>query len=96
LPVASWREAGADVRFADIPPPWRGDKDVREALEKLKRPADRYPIQWNGPMPSFEGHWWDGRFQSATAVVREVCSLIKEDIKHLFSALPSHDVIGGG
>jgi len=73
LPVASWDDAGADVRFADSPPPWRGDKDLREALEKLGRPANRYPIGWNGPMLSFDGYWWDGRFQSATAVAREVC-----------------------
>jgi hypothetical protein len=28
-----------------------------------------------------------------TAVAREVCSLIKKEVEHLFSALPSHDVI---
>jgi hypothetical protein len=44
-------------------------------------------------MPSFDGYWWDGRFQSATAVVREVCSLLKKDIEYLFSALPTRDTI---
>jgi Type I restriction enzyme R protein N terminus (HSDR_N) len=92
-PVASWDEAGADVRFADCPHPWSDDNGLREALEKLGRPANRYTIEWNGPMPSFEGYWWDGRFPCATALVREVCSLLKEDIEHLFSALPSHETI---
>lgn len=93
LPVASWNDAGADVRFADSPPPWRSDKDLPEALEKLKRSTNRYLIGWNGSMPSFDGYWWDGRFQSTTAVAREVCSLIKKEVEHLFSALPSHDAI---
>jgi hypothetical protein len=95
LPVASWGDAGADVRFADNPPLWGRDRDndLREALEKLKRPTNRYPISSFGPMPSFDGYWWDGRFQSATAVTREVCSLVKKEVEHLFSALPSHDAI---
>jgi hypothetical protein len=91
-PVASWGEAGADVRFADSPPPWRGDNGIREALRKFGRPASRYTIGWNGPMPSFEGYEWDRHFPNTTAVVREVCSSLKKDILHLFSALPSQEV----
>jgi hypothetical protein len=92
-PVASWQDAGADVRFANIIPPWCGDNDLRKALEQLGRPADRYTIESMGPVPSFEGYWTDGRSPSTTAIVRAVCSLLKNDIEYLFSQLPSHELI---
>jgi len=92
LPAASWEEAGANVRFADTPPAWRGDNGLRKALQRLGRPASRYTIGWNGPLPSFEGQWWDGRFSNTTALVREVCSILKKDFEYLFSALPSHEL----
>lgn len=92
-PVASWRDAGADVRLSDSAPPWGDERELRESLEKLGRPANRYTIASTGAMPSFDGYWWDGRFQSTTAVVRGVCLLLKKDIEYLFSALPAHDAI---
>ena len=92
LPTVSWNDAGADVRIADSSPAWRNDDDLRESLQRLGRPADRYTIEWNGPLPSFEGYWWDGRFPSTTALVREVCSLIQKELEYLFSALPSNEL----
>jgi len=92
-PVASWQDAGAEVTFSDNPPPWRYDDELRQALDKLKRPSDRYSTGGFSIMPSFEGRWWDGRFSGATAVAREVCSMLKKEIEYLFSALPSRDAI---
>jgi hypothetical protein len=91
-PTVSWVDAGADVRFADCSPAWPNDAHLRESLQKLGRPADRFIIEWNGPLPSFEGYWWDGRFPSTTALVREVCDLVKKEIEYLFSALPSNEL----
>ncbi len=91
-PTVSWADAGADVRFADYSPAWHDDAHLRESLQKLGRPADRFIIGWNGPLPSFEGYWWDGRFPSTTALVREVCDLVKKEIEYLFSALPSNEL----
>jgi hypothetical protein len=92
-PVASWGDAGADISFSDSPPPWRDERELVESLKRLGRPAERFTITSHGAMPTFDGYWWDERFQSTTAVVREVCSLLKKDIEYLFSALPSNDAI---
>lgn len=92
LPAASWEEAGADVRLSEHPPTWHGDDGLRQALRRLGRPSMRYTIGWNGPLPPFEGYWWDSRFANTTAVVRDVCSLLKNDLAHLFSALPSNEL----
>ncbi len=91
-PTISWECAGADVRLAQSAPAWINDVSLRECLQKLGRPADRFTIEWNGPLPSFEGYWWDGRFPSTTALVREVCDLVKKEIEYLFSALPSNEL----
>jgi hypothetical protein len=61
------------------------------ALQQLGRPADRYVIESVGPIPTSEGHWIDGQWQNTTAIVREVCSLVKKEIEYLFSQLPSHE-----
>jgi hypothetical protein len=34
------------------------------------------------------------RFHGATAVAREVCSVLRREIEYLFATLPSHDAIG--
>jgi hypothetical protein len=40
-------------------------------------------------MPNFNGHSLAGYFDGETTVLRELCELITNDIKNLFSELPS-------
>lgn len=91
-PTISWEDAGADVRFAENAPAQNNDVSLRECLQKLGRRADRFTIGWSGALPSFEGYWWDGRFPSTTALVREVCDLVKKESEYLFSSLPSNEL----
>jgi hypothetical protein len=92
-PVRGWEDAGADILFADHFPVGCGDGHLRKALQEFGRPAQRYFIETTGPIPSFEGYWVDGRSLSTTAIVREVCGLVKSEIKYLFSQLSSHELI---
>jgi hypothetical protein len=95
LPVVRWEDAGADVALGDEVPSSAGDDRIGEALKNLKRPSNRYMIGGRFVMPSFDGRDWAGRLLNKTAVVFEVCSLLEKEIEYLFSALPSHDFLGG-
>jgi hypothetical protein len=92
LPVLSWDQAGADVTFSERSIPFTDGADTREALAKLNRPNSRiYRIGGFSQLPFFDGRQWNGHFDGATTVTHEVCSLLTEELKHVFSALPSHD-----
>ena len=93
FPVPSWDEAGADVEFSDVPPEWFAQSDaseVRAALAKLGRLNSRTSIRtgW-GPIPRFDGTSPYGPFYGETSVASSACDLIMEEVKGLFSELPS-------
>jgi hypothetical protein len=92
LPVATWNDAGADVAFADrgVPlPDWKGALDE---LARLNRPNSRI-ARFGGftQMSFYDGRQWNGYFDGATSVTHEVCSLLEDELKHLFEALPHSD-----
>jgi hypothetical protein len=82
------------VTFSDTGLPFTDGTEVREALAALNRPNS---IVFRGsgfsPLPSFDGAQWDGRFDGATTVTHEVCSLLIEELDHIFSALPYDDSV---
>jgi hypothetical protein len=83
LPATSWREVGADVTIAD-----------RDQAQRLLDPPDPNPDIYRAGfrlLPAFEGRQWNGHFDGATTVTHEVCSLLTDDFKGLFEALPSSD-----
>jgi hypothetical protein len=92
LPVATWNEAGADVTFSDrgvSPPDW---KEALDELARLNRPNSRVGRLGGFTQLSFyDGRQWNGHFDGATPVTHEVCSLLKDELKHLFEALPHSD-----
>src|SRR5580658_410468 len=89
LPVATWKDAGADVAFADRSVPLRDWKEVHDELARLNRPNSRIG-RFGGftQMSFYDGSQWNGHFDGATPVTHEVCSLLKDELKHLFEALP--------
>jgi hypothetical protein len=92
LPVSSWDEAGADVTFTDRGVPFPDVKEVLDALARLKRPNSG--VRYFGgfsPLPSYDGRQWNGHFDGATTVTHEVCSLLTDELKQLFDALPHSD-----
>jgi hypothetical protein len=94
LPVASWEDAGAEVRFSDHGIPFGDGKDILDALVRLNRPST-YISRCSGwsAVPNFDGRQRSGHFDGATPVMREVCSLLADEINHIFSALPLHDEV---
>lgn len=88
-PVASWEEAGADVRFSDRGRMIDNSEDFRNTLVKLVRSESGfYGHSGFTPLPDFNGRQWTGHFDGATTVVHEVCSMLKDELKKLFSAIP--------
>jgi hypothetical protein len=84
LTASSWDEIGADVATVDR-------DDAQKALTGLSdRNADVYRAGFT-PLPDFSGRHWNGRFDGATTVMHEVCSLLTDDIESLFKALPASD-----
>jgi hypothetical protein len=92
FPVASWEDAGADVAFSNLAPGISDDLEVREALISMKRLTAHSSI-WAGfrEMPPYDGTQWNGRFDGATPVTHDMCQLLEDEIKHMFSALPAND-----
>jgi hypothetical protein len=92
LPVATWDEAGADVTFADHGVPLADWKEVRDALARLNRPNSRV-AKFGGftQLPFYDGRQWNGHFDGATTVTHEVCSLLTDELKQLFDAMPHSD-----
>jgi hypothetical protein len=92
LPVGSWEEAGADVRFADHGPGFADVDEFRIALAKLGRAASIfYGHSGFTQLPDFDGRQWAGNFDGATTVVHEVCSMLKDELTGLLSAIPFSD-----
>jgi hypothetical protein len=93
-PVASWSEAGADVTFGDNPPAPVASDVTSAELAALGRPNERFS-RYAGFMPlsDFTGRQWNHHFDGATPVMHEVCSLLKDELEHVFSAMPARDVI---
>lgn len=92
LPTASWEQAGADVRFSDSAAGFVDFKEFRDALAKVGRSTSIfYGRSGYRPLPNFDGRQWSGRFDGATTVVHEVCSMVNDELTSLFSAIPFHD-----
>jgi hypothetical protein len=92
LPTTSWDQAGADVRFSDHGPGFADFEEFQNALAKLGRSTSIfYGRSGFTPLPNFDGRQWAGHFDGATTVVHEVCSMLKDELEGLFSAIPSYD-----
>jgi hypothetical protein len=93
LPVASWEQAGADVRFSDCAPDFsRFEEETRDALATVGRSASTFYGQSGFTrLPDFRGRRWSGHFDGATSVVHEVCPILKDELTSLFSAIPYRD-----
>jgi hypothetical protein len=91
-PVADWKDAGADVLFADRSTPNYPDwKVVEGALAALGRPIN---IPHYGGFTThfgFDGSIPNGRFRGTSPVANEVMSWLKDDLKRLFRNLPPAD-----
>jgi Type I restriction enzyme R protein N terminus (HSDR_N) len=92
LPVATWNDAGADVAFTDQGVSFPDGKEVFDELARLNRSSSRID-HFGGftQLSLYDGRHWNGRFDGATSVTHEVCSLLKDELKHLFKALPHSD-----
>ena len=92
LPIASWEQAGADVRFSDRAPGFADLKEFRDELSKVGRSKSIFYGQSGfSPLPGFDGRQSSGYFDGATPVVHEVCSMLKDELANLFSAIPHND-----
>ncbi|MDO9294895.1 type I restriction enzyme HsdR N-terminal domain-containing protein [Bradyrhizobium sp.] len=92
LPVESWDQAGADVTFSSEGEPFGDGTEARAALSKLNRLNAHTHIRVGfGKMPSYDGHNWHGYFDGATPVIHDVCRQLADEIKRVFSPLPSND-----
>lgn len=94
-PVAAWDEAGADIEFTETRPDRfsLGDfSEIDKELSQLGRPSDK-GFSWGGwqPMLKFDGNDFLGNFNGETTVLNEACSIISNDIKRIFSELPTSD-----
>jgi hypothetical protein len=85
LPATSWGEAGAEVTIADRNQAQRMLLDSSDADSGIYRAGSMMLL------PTFDGIQWNGHFDGATTVTHEVCSLLTDDLKGLFEALPSSD-----
>jgi hypothetical protein len=90
-PVALWSDAGADVIFANEPPPVASDSEMSRALEELNRPSSRYRISGMSPIPMFDAGYWRNQSSCSTAVTHEVSYSVTDDLKFIFSPLPSRE-----
>jgi Type I restriction enzyme R protein N terminus (HSDR_N) len=91
-PVKDWKDAGADVTFAekgpDHPPAW---EDVRDALVALGRPTN---IPHYGGFTThfgYDGSMPTGYFSGTTPVTNEVISWLRDELRRMFRNLPSGD-----
>jgi hypothetical protein len=96
LPVKTWDEAGADLEFVSEQPKrfnWSSFSEIQEEVRKLGRLTKHTHI-WGGSgiAPRFDGNSMNGGFDGETAVMREVCDYIKDDIKRLFEHCPGADI----
>jgi len=95
-PVASWEEAGADVKFA-AGPPSSEDADyhthVTDSLKRLGRFTQSSRI-WigSGVLPSFDGHGLVGGFDGETSSFHQCREWLKDDLKELFRDVPGADM----
>jgi Type I restriction enzyme R protein N terminus (HSDR_N) len=91
-PVKDWKDAGADVTFAekgpDRYPPW---EEARDALTSLGRPI--HIPHYGGFTTHFgyDGTQPNGYFSGATPVTNEVVSWLHEELRGMFRNLPSGD-----
>jgi hypothetical protein len=92
LPVATWNEAGADVTFTNHPVPSPDWKEAVDALARLNRP-NSHVRRFGGftQLPFYDGRQWNGHLDGATTVTHQVCSLLTDELKQLFDALPHSD-----
>ena len=95
LPVASWNQAGADVEFGNEAPPLIDFATIQDALARFGRLRANNRIRSGGffHLPSFDGRQWTGRFDGATPVTHEVCEIITNELKDIFSDLPHNDSV---
>lgn len=95
LPVLSWDEIRADTQFSETTPElflWLDFSQLENSLKKFGRSnCQSFSRGGFGPLPSFNGYSLLGMFDGETSVVREVCDLISDDVKRLFSDLPTSD-----
>jgi hypothetical protein len=92
IPVESWDEAGADVTFSGSSVLLPDPEETRQALAKLNRPSSIVRrIGGFTRLSSYDGYQWNGYFDGATPVMHEVCSLLTDELRHLFGPLPHSD-----
>ncbi len=89
LPVSSWDQIGADVEFCDSYSISESlsFSDVYDALSKLGRTTCNRVTIGERELIEFDFYEIEGE----TPIIHWVCKLILEDIKYLFSELPSRD-----
>jgi hypothetical protein len=92
LPVASWEEAGADVRFSDQSPAPSDFDEFPTELAKLGRSSSIFGGRWGFTgLSNFDGQDWTGHFDGGTTVAHEVRSMLKDELAKLFEAIPYRD-----
>ena len=80
------------MRFSDRGTGLGDPEEFREALAKLGRQTSGfYGRTGFTQLPNFDGTQWMGYFDGATPVVHEVCSMLKNELTELFSAIPYND-----
>ena len=91
-PVRDWKDAGADVTFAEKGPegypPW---EEARDALIALGRPVN---IPHYGGFTThfgYDGTKLTGYFSGTTPVTNEVMSWLRNELRRMFENLPSGD-----
>ncbi|MFC6774027.1 hypothetical protein [Methylobacterium gregans] len=101
-PVRSYDEAGADVSFPGILSDMKSDESVdayvrrtEELLERFGRSFPERRVVWGQTRaPDFDGHNLFPEDQpDESAVVRGAMRWLLEDIKDLFSELPSYATV---
>jgi hypothetical protein len=91
-PVRDWKDAGADVTFAekgpDRQPSW---EEARDALIALGRPIN---IPHYGGFTThfgYDGARSNGYFSGTTPATNEVMSWLRDEIRRMFQDLPLGD-----
>lgn len=92
MPVADWKQAGANVKFSARAPDFADWQVFRDALERVGRSTSIFYGQHGyKPLFDFDGRQWTGHFDGGTPVIHEVCQLLKDELTKIFSAIPSRD-----
>ena len=91
-PVKDWKDAGADVTFADRgpdrQPPWA---EARDALVALGRTPNVPHYGGFTTHAGYSGSQLTGHFSGATPAENEAFSWLKDEVERLFKNLPSGD-----